>query len=234
MCNQSTLSNTHYLPSGYLSHNRNITSSSGTTTASWMTELPSELKAGQQVGQLHTDLDLFLFHAGIVDTLQHSLHVPLQLRSLCHQLPPPMYLRNCRLIFKTTHQFICLGAVTIVCLELQKVRRVVTRAECRHSPGLDLEGLPVQIWTVFDNGQYERVVHHYNLNIVRLAGDSLSVSDGEVDVAGSFIPHEPNRHNIWPVVGCGVVGSGCRDFSESPDLAVAHGGAIGVTKRGCF
>src|SRR6266404_3259282 len=66
MCNRSTLSNTHYLPSGYLSLDRNITSSSGTTTASWTTELPCELDASQQVSRLHAHLYALLLHTRVM------------------------------------------------------------------------------------------------------------------------------------------------------------------------
>src|SRR6266404_4635667 len=106
MCNRSTLSNTHYLPSGYLSSDRNITSSSGTTTVLWTTEFPRELDASQQVSRLHAHLDPLLLHASVVDALQHSLHVPLQLGPLRHQLPPAMNLRDRRLVFETTHQLV--------------------------------------------------------------------------------------------------------------------------------
>src|SRR6266404_6091660 len=84
MRNRSTLSNTHYLPSGYPFSDRNITSSSGTTTASWTTEFPRELDASQQVGRLHAHLNPLLLHASVVDALQHALHVTLQLGPLRH------------------------------------------------------------------------------------------------------------------------------------------------------
>src|SRR6266404_8648678 len=82
MCNRSTLSNTHHLPSGYLSSDRNITSSSGTMTASWTTEFPRELDTRQQVSRLHAHLNSLLFHACVVDALQYPLHVPFQLGPL--------------------------------------------------------------------------------------------------------------------------------------------------------
>src|SRR6266404_1330069 len=127
----STLSNTHYLPSGYLSHDRNITSSSGTMTVSWTTELLSEFKAGQQVGRLHADLDSLLFHTGVMDTLQHPLHVPLQLGPFRHQLPPMVYLCNSGLILETTHQCIRLCVVRIVGLEHEEVGGVVVGSMLR-------------------------------------------------------------------------------------------------------
>src|SRR6266404_7011001 len=98
MRNRSTLSNTHYLPSGYLSFDRDITSSSGTTTASWTSELPRELDASQQVSQLHAHLDSLLLHARVMDALQYSLHVAFQLGPLRHQPPPMVYLRDHQLI----------------------------------------------------------------------------------------------------------------------------------------
>src|SRR6266403_3839027 len=82
MCNRSTLSNTHYLPSGYPSLDRDITSSSGTMTASWTTEFPREFDARQQVSRLHAHLYALLLHACVVDALQHPLHVTLQLGPL--------------------------------------------------------------------------------------------------------------------------------------------------------
>ena len=102
-----------------------------------------------------------------------------------------------------------------------------------HKAGLDVECLPIEIRIVPDNHQDEGVVGHHNLNIVRLSGESLEVSNWEVDPPGSFVPHEPNRHNVCPVVvGWGVVGRGGRDVAEPPDLAMAHGGAIGMAERG--
>src|SRR5882762_2497195 len=79
MCNRSTLSNTHYVPSGYPFFDHDITSSSGTTTASWTTEFPRELDASQQVSRLHAHLNPLLLHTRVVDTLQHPLHVSFQL-----------------------------------------------------------------------------------------------------------------------------------------------------------
>src|SRR6266404_6081161 len=90
----SSLSNTHYSPSGYLSFDRDITSSSGTTTASWTTEFPRKLDASQQVSRLHAHLYALLFHARVVDALQNSLHIALQLGPLRHQPPPSMNLRH--------------------------------------------------------------------------------------------------------------------------------------------
>src|SRR6266404_2290318 len=121
MCNRSTLSNTHYLPSGYLSSDRNITSSSGTMTASWTTEFPHELDASQQVSRLHAHLDALLLHARVVDALQNSLHVALQLGPLRHQSSPAMNLRDRRLVLETTYQLICCSAVGVVRLEDHKV-----------------------------------------------------------------------------------------------------------------
>src|SRR5882762_531434 len=117
MCNRSTLSNTHYLPSGYLSLDRNITSSSGTTTASWTTELPCELDASQQVSRLHAHLYALLLHTRVMDTLQHPLHVALQFGPLRHQPPPTMDLRNRRRVFETTYQFIRGRTMGVVHLE---------------------------------------------------------------------------------------------------------------------
>src|SRR6266404_5289317 len=98
MHNRSTLSNTHYLPSGYLSLDRDITSSSGTMTASWTTEFPCELDVSQQVSRLHAHLNMLLFHARVVDALQNSPHITLQFGPLQHQPPPLMDLCDRRLI----------------------------------------------------------------------------------------------------------------------------------------
>src|SRR6267378_4068855 len=117
MYNRSTLSNTHYLPSGYLSSDRNITSSSGTTTASWTTELPRELDASQQVSRLHAYLYALLLHTRVVDALQNSLHIAFQLGPFRHQPPPSMHLRNRRLILETTHQLIRCRTMGVVRLE---------------------------------------------------------------------------------------------------------------------
>src|SRR6266404_9337790 len=114
MRNRSTLSNTHYLPSGYLSFDRDITSSSGTTTALWTTEFLRELDVSQQVSRLHAYLYTLLFHACVVDPLQHPLHVALQFGPLRHQPPPSMDLCDRRLILETTHQVIRCRTVGVV------------------------------------------------------------------------------------------------------------------------
>src|SRR6267378_6651355 len=125
MRNRSTLSNTHYLPSGYLSFDRNITSSSGTTTASWTTEFPRELDASQQVSRLHAHLYTLLLHARVVDALQNPLHVTLQLGPLRHQPPPAVNLRNRRLVLETTYQIVRGGTVGVVRLKDGEVGGVV-------------------------------------------------------------------------------------------------------------
>src|SRR6267378_5193397 len=145
MRNRSTLSNMHYLPSGYLSSDRNITSFSGTTTASWTTELPCELDASQQVSRLHAYLYTLLFHARVVDALQYALHVALQFGPLRHQPPPSVNLRNCRLIFETAHQLIRCRAVGVVRLEDDEVGGVVTRTLRFVGAGFDVQGLAVQV-----------------------------------------------------------------------------------------
>src|SRR6266404_2642827 len=114
MCNRSTLSNTHYLPSGYLSHDRNITSSSGTTTASWTAKLLCEVDVSQQVSRLHMDLNSLLLHPGLMDALQDSLHVLFQLGPLRHQPPPAMYFGDGRRVFETTYQGVRLCTMGIV------------------------------------------------------------------------------------------------------------------------
>src|SRR6266404_2526506 len=138
MRNRSTLSNTHYLPSSYLSFDRDITSSSGTTTASWTMEFPCELDASQQVSRLHAHLYVLLFYARIVDTLQHALHVVLQLGPLRHQPSPAMNFRDRRLVLETTYQLIRCRAVGAVRLEDGEVRGVVVRTLLLDSAGLDV------------------------------------------------------------------------------------------------
>src|SRR6267378_6847818 len=137
MCNRSTLSNTHYLPSGYLSSDRDITSSSGTTTASWTTEFPRELDASQQVSRLHAHLYALLLHTRVVDALQYALHVALQLGPLRHQPPPSVNLRDRRLVLQTTHQFIRCRTVGVIRLEDDEVGGVVARTLRLLDAGLD-------------------------------------------------------------------------------------------------
>src|SRR6266404_480518 len=235
MCNRSTLSNTHYLPSGYLSFDRDITSSSGTTTASWTTELPRELDASQQVSRLHAHLYTLLLHACVVDALQNSLHVALQLSPLRHQPPPAMYLRDRRLIFETTHQLIRCRTVGVIRLEDGEVGGVVARTLLFVGAGFDVQRLSVQVGVVLDNGEDERVVGHYDLYVVGLLGPALEVCDREVNSSRSLVPYEPNRHNVRPVRGWGVVGrGGSDDVPELPGRTVVHGGAISVAERGCL
>ena len=69
-----------------------------------------------------------------------------------------MDLHNRRLIFEATYQLICLSTVGVVGFEYQEVRRVVAGTEGRHASGHNVEGLSVQIRTVFDNGQHKGVV----------------------------------------------------------------------------
>src|SRR6266404_3349261 len=229
MCNRSTLSDTHYSPSGYLSFDRDITSSSGTTTASWTTEFSRELDASQQVSRLHAHLYALLFHARIVDALQHPLHVALQLGPLRHQPPPAMNLRDCRLILKTTHQLIRCCAVGVVRFEDGEVGGVVARTLRFVGAGLDVQSLAVEIRVVPHNGQDEGVVGHYDLDVVGLLGLAFEVGDREVNSARSFVPYERSRHNVRPVFGWGVVGrGGSSGVPELPGAAVVHGGAVGV------
>src|SRR6266404_1123315 len=217
MRNRSMLSNMHYLPSGYLSFDRDITSSSGTTTASWTAELPRELDTRQQVSRLHAHLYLLLFHTRVVDTLQYSLHVALQLGPFRHQPPPAMNLRNRRLVFETTHQLVRCCAMGVVRLEEDEVRGVVARALRFVDAGFDVQGLAVEVWVVLDDGKDEWVVGHHDLDIVRLLGPAFEICDREVNSSRSFVPYEPSRHNVRPVFGWGVVGRGGSDgVSELP------------------
>src|SRR5882762_5568163 len=118
------------------------------------------------------------------------------------------------------YQRIHLRTMRIVSFEHVEIGGVITGAAFCHGPRRDLEGLTVQIRIVPYDGQDKRVVCHHNLNIVRLAGGSLLVSNGEVNLFGSLVPHEPNQHNVWPVAGWGVVGRHGGDIMESPDLTV--------------
>src|SRR6266404_4997468 len=153
MRNRSMLSNMHYLPSGYLSFDRDITSSSGTTTASWTAELPRELDTRQQVSRLHAHLYLLLFHTRVVDTLQYSLHVALQFGPFRHQPPPAMNFRNRRLIVETTHQLVRCCAMGVVHPEKVQVAGVVPWALGFERARRDVQSLPVQIRVVLDNSQ---------------------------------------------------------------------------------
>src|SRR6266404_4321537 len=232
MRNRSTLSNTHYLPSGYLSFDRDITSSSGMMTASWTTEFPRELEASQQVSRLHAHLYALLFHTRVVDALQYPLHVALQLSPLRHQPPPAMNLRDRRLIFETTHQLIRCRAVGVVRLEDSEVGGVVARTLRLFGAGLDVQSLAVQVGVVLDDGKDEGVVGHYDLDVVGLLGMALEVCDREVNSSRSFVLYEPSRHNVWPVFGWGVVGRGGGDNSVLPGPAVVHCGAVCMAEWG--
>src|SRR6266404_4575699 len=234
MCNRSTLSNTHYLPSGYLSLDRDITSSSGTTTASWTTELPRELDASQQVSRLHAHLYALLLHARVVDALQNSLHIALQLSPLRHQPPPTVNLRDRRLVLETTYQLIRCRTMGVVGLEDQEVGGVVARTLRFLDAGLDVQSLAVEVRVVLDDGKDEWVVGHYDLYIVGLLGPAFEICDREVNSSRSFVPYEPSRHNVRPVLGWGVVGQGGGYVPELPGVTVAHGGAIRVAKQGCL
>src|SRR6266404_7708541 len=231
MRNRSMLSNMHYLPSGYLSFDRDITSSSGTTTASWTAELPRELDTRQQVSRLHAHLYLLLFHTRVVDTLQYSLHVALQFGPFRHQPPPAMNFRNRRLIVETTHQLVRCCAMGVVHPEKVQVAGVVPWALGFERARRDVQSLPVQIRVVLDNSQDERVIGHDDLYVIGLLGQSLSVRDREVNSSRSFVPYEPRRHNVRPVLGWGVVGRRGGDSSELPGLGMTHGGPIGVAER---
>ncbi len=97
-----------------------------------------------------------------------------------------------------------------------------------------MEGLAIKVRVVPDYSQDKRVVGHHNLYIIRLVGDSLEVSDWEVNPSGSLVLHEPDWDNVCPVIGWGVVGRGSGGFSCFPNLAVTHGGPIGMAERGCL
>ena len=98
--------------------------------------------------------------------------------------------------------------------------------------GLDVQSLAIEVGVVLDDGEDKGVVGHYDLDIVGLLGPSLQVSDREVNSSRSFVPYEPNRHNVRPVFGWGVVGRGGGDVTEPPGLMMVHGGAIGMAKWG--
>src|SRR6266404_9617006 len=132
------------------------------------------------------------------------------------------------------HQRIRLCMVGVVGFEDMEVRGVVTGSACLHGTRHDVQSLPIQVWVVLDDGKDEGVVGHYDLYVVGLLGPSLQVGDREVNSSRSFVPYEPNRHNVWPVLGWGVVGRGGGDVAESPGLVVVHGGAIGVAEWGCL
>ena len=77
-----------------------------------------------------------------------------------------------------------------------------------HKLWCDVEGLAVEVGVVSDYSQDKRVIGHHNLNIVRLSGDSLEVSNWEVNPPGSLILYEPNQDNVCLVIGWGVVRQG--------------------------
>src|SRR6266404_3566552 len=167
-----------------------------------------------------------------MNALQHSLHITFQLGLLRHQPPPPMDFCDHRLVFETTHQRIRLCTVRVVGFEHVQVRGVVVRTALLFDRWLNVQSLSIQVWVVLDAGEDKWVVGHYDLDVVGLLGMSLQVRDQEVNSSRSFIPYEPNRHNVWPVFGWGVVGRCGWDFTEFPGFVVAHGGPIGVTERG--
>src|SRR6266404_8744581 len=169
-----------------------------------------------------------------MNALQHSLHITFQLGLLRHQPPPPMDFCDHRLVFETTHQRIRLCTVRVVGFEHVQVRGVVVRTALLFDRWLNVQSLSIQVWVVLDAGEDKWVVGHYDLDVVGLLGPSLQVRDREVNSSRSFIPYEPNRHNVWPVLGWGVVGRGGGDVAESPGLVVVHGGAIGVAEWGCL
>src|SRR6266404_7061338 len=71
------LSNTHYSLSCCLSHNRNITSSSGMMTMLWTMEAPCKVEVGQEVSRFHVDLNPLLLHAGVMNTAESTAyHAP--------------------------------------------------------------------------------------------------------------------------------------------------------------
>ena len=104
----------------------------------------------------------------------------------------------------------------------------------RHELWRNVEGLTIEVRIVLNYSKDKWAVGHHNLYIVRLAGDSLEVSDWEIDPFSSLVPHEPDWDNVCLVVGWGVVGRGGGDFLHSPNLAMAHGGPIGMAERGCL
>src|SRR6266404_1849354 len=144
-----------------------------------------------------------------------------------------MNLRDRRLIFEATHQLIRCRAVGVVCLEDGEVGGVVARTLRLVGAGLDVQSLAVEVWVVLDDGEDEGVIGHYDLDIVWLLGPALEICDREVNSSRSFVPYEPNRHNVRPVLGWGVVGrGGGNGVSELPGVAMVHGGAISVAEWG--
>jgi len=95
--------------------------------------------------------------------------------------------------------------VLVIHFENVEIRGVVTGLMSRLHPGCNVKGLVIEVGIVPDYGEDEQVISHHNLDIVGLSGDSLEVSDGEIDSSSSLIPHEPNQDNVHPVVGWGVV-----------------------------
>src|SRR6266404_4170987 len=145
-----------------------------------------------------------------------------------------MDLRDCQLILETTHQVIRCRTVGVVRLKDREVGGVVARTLCFVGAGFDVQRLAVEVGVVLDNGEDERVIGHYDLDVVGLLGPAFEICDGEINSSRSFVPYEPSRHNVRPVFGWGVVGRGRNDFPELPSLAVVHGGAICVAEWGCF
>ncbi len=122
----------------------------------------------------------------------------------------------------------------VVSFKHEQVGGVVARLTFCHGAGRDVQGLTVQVQVVLHDGEDEGVISHDDLDVVRLLGPSLQVSDREVNSSRSFVPYEPNRHNVRPVFGWGVVGRHRGDSSELPGLVVVHDGPIGMAERGCL
>ncbi len=71
--------------------------------------------------------------------------------------------------------------------------------------GSDVKSLAIQIRAALNDGEYERVVSHGNLDVVGLVNDSLRVGDREVNAAWPRVSYEPGWNNVWPVLGWGVI-----------------------------
>src|SRR6266404_1262658 len=129
MRNRSTLSNTHYLPSGYLSSDRNITSSSGTTTASSRSIFrdtfgcPSNdlgcllfavLNPSEGIGLFEADYTPFFCHPDIVLLFQHPLQLRVHPFVSLHDTAEAFYLRSERNILQLLYCSVELAGILIM------------------------------------------------------------------------------------------------------------------------
>ena len=90
----------------------------------------------------------------------------------------------------------------------------------------DVKGLSIDVRVSTDHCQYEGIVDHDYMDVVRVLGNPIGVGDGEQDEIEPFVPYES-----WWDIRCE---DGIGNSVTISDFMVSDGSTISVATEGRF